>query len=406
MVRLISEPSAERVAAATRTGAALRRAAGMVLLAAALASGARASSAQASEPREAGPPPVAFFPMDNLSGAAAPLNDVGSELRQALASAGVPLLEERNVAEFLRRHRIRYTGGVASEAAVALADETEARFVLIASLDAYRTTLPPHLALTARLVSVPSGEVVWIDAFDRVGDESPGFLDTGVVRDIAKLRARGVRHLVSSLSGFLKAETDWLVRTLASKPEVTGWKRRFAPRRFYRNSQAPVAAGGRVRVAVLPFINESDRKAAGDVLALQFVRQLARLDGVDVVEPGIVREALLRGRLVQEGGVSLPQADLLKVMVDADLVVSGIVTDYDEVGAGGRGPYVAFSVRGFDTRAAEVVWSSVSHNRGNDGVFFFGGGRVSSAHRLSGEMARAVVGKMRLGDLASPETGR
>jgi hypothetical protein len=146
-----------------------------------------------------------------------------------------------------------------------------------------------------------------------------------------------------------------------------------------------------LRIAVLPFSNESTAARAGDILTLQIVRGLAESRGVDVVEPGIVREVLLNARLIQEEGLSIPQAELLRALLEVDVVLFGEVTEYVEAEGGGREPEVDFLVRAVDTARRQVIWSSTSHGRGDDGVFFFGLGSVPTAHRLASEMARALV---------------
>jgi hypothetical protein len=40
------------------------------------------------------------------------------------------------------------------------------------------------------------------------------------------------------------------------------------------------------------------------------------------------------------------------------------------------------------------MWSSISHNLGDDGVFFFDAGKVQTAHSLASAMVRAVVRTM------------
>ncbi len=88
-------------------------------------------------------------------------------------------------------------------------------------------------------------------------------------------------------------------------------------------------------IAVLPFVNETRRRGAGEILALEFAWQLANADGFRVVEPGIVRDELLRRRIVMEDGVSLDQARTVSVTLDADLVMAGYVFDFEE---GGNAP--------------------------------------------------------------------
>jgi hypothetical protein len=76
-------------------------------------------------------------------------------------------------------------------------------------------------------------------------------------------------------------------------------------------------------------------------------------------------------------------------------------------------PKIEFSAYMIDGRTAELVWSSTSTGDGNDGVFFFGLGRVRTASTLSCRMVRGVVeaiaGERRAlapDEIANPQTLR
>jgi hypothetical protein len=147
---------------------------------------------------------------------------------------------------------------------------------------------------------------------------------------------------------------------------------------------------GRRSIAVLPFRNQSGRRAANDVLFGQFVAQLARSGAFEVLDPGIVREELLAHRIVLEGGVSLDNAIAMLDLLQADLVVSGYVEVFEST-AGTGPPKVEFSAFVLDRKTGELVWSSASSGAGDDGVWFFGAGRVYTAAALSCRMVRGVV---------------
>jgi hypothetical protein len=94
-----------------------------------------------------------------------------------------------------------------------------------------------------------------------------------------------------------------------------------------------------------------------------------------------------------EAGPSLENAEILsnKSALGVDLVCSGSVFDYqDAIGL----PKVDFSVELIEKGSQRVVWSSRSHNTGDDGVFFFNQGRINTAHRLAARMARGTVDEM------------
>ena len=139
-------------------------------------------------------------------------------------------------------------------------------------------------------------------------------------------------------------------------------------------------------MAIIPFLNLSDRNNAGKIAALHFVKHLIHSDTFAVVEPGLLREQLLRFRMIMQAGPSLANVDLIssKGALGVDLVFSGIVFDYQD----GFGiPKADFSVKVIEATSRKTVWSSRSHNTGGDGVYFFDVGRVHTAHHLASEMA-------------------
>jgi hypothetical protein len=337
------------------------------------------------------------LPVENLSGIEAPLDPVQAALRIALQDRGFELLSDEPLAEFMRRQRLRYVGGLSAEMGEALRTETGATLVLITSIDLYQQADPPRFALTARLVTA-GGEprIVWMDSAAASGDEKPGVLALGVIDDVMVLENRIVGRLGDSLASTLSQEA-----TQAPTEDLSSGPRRFRPRTLYRAGPAdllaplpaasPHTSPDRVRIAVLPFANDSTTRNAGDLLTLQMVRHARTAPGVEVIEPGVVREALLRAHLIQEEGLSLPQADLVRLLLEADQVLFGEVTVYVEAWAGSPEPEVDFSARALSTRTRQVACAAISHGRGDDGAWFFGLRRVPTAHELASLLTRGFV---------------
>lgn len=331
-------------------------------------------------------PRLVIFPFENLSGVAAPAPEIRKELREALAGRGLDILPEAEVETVLARHRIRYTAGVAGDVGRALLAETGAPFVLVGSVDLFDQSENPKLALTVRLVGTgETPRLLWMHSEALSGQERPGFLGLGVIGEYPALQNRVVNRMADRITAALRATGGGQTPLTAGEPA----RRRHRPRTLYRGEGG--AGGGLGRVAVLPFVNETGRPKAGELVSLHFVRELAARPGVDIVEPGVVREALLRARVIQEGGLSFGQAEVLRAELGVDLVVTGRVLEYQEAGVAALVPRAGFSVLGIGAARRQVVWSSTSFNRGDDGVFFFDAGLVGTAHQLTAAMVRAAV---------------
>ena len=343
-------------------------------------------SASPQAPEEAR---IALLPFENLSDARAPVDEIRRALRGALLARRWALLDEEELERLLRRHRVRDLSGLSRETGMAVREETGATAVLVTSVDLYAENDPPKLAMTCRLIATGSeSRILWMGTAGLAGDEAPGFLGLGRVEDPLEVRARVTARLAESLTQHLSGAAR---RAGAAEPRRG--PRRFRPRSSFRSPAAPPGGSGPVRIAVLPFSDESATRHAGDILWLQVLRSLVDAGGIEVIEPGVVREVLLNARLIQEGGPSIPQADLLRALLQVDVVVFGEVTQYVEPGPGTADPEIEFSLRAIDAARRQVIWSSVSHGRGDDRVFFFNVGRIATAHELAAELARAVIGE-------------
>ena len=196
---------------------------------------------------------VAVFPVENLSGGSIPAEQIRQVLIDRLATGGISVLGDRALEEFMTRHRVRYTAGIDAATAESLRRETGVDGVVIASVELSNDAVPPKVALIVRLVSVEAAPaVVWADDAGLSGDDAPGFFELGVVNDYQALLTRALERLAGSLLGYLKTGEAGAGPRRASK---------FRPKSAYRSPA--IEAGKTYTVAVLPFVNLSERRNAG-----------------------------------------------------------------------------------------------------------------------------------------------
>jgi TolB-like protein len=323
---------------------------------------------------------LAVFPVQNATGGLGPVRPMTDALEAALAARGLDVVPRRELDAALSTHRIRYTGGVDRATAKMLRDELAADAVVIPTLELYSAEAPPKVSLAVRITSV--GErprVLWATSSSRAGNDAPGILGVGVVNDAAELQQTVVDQAARSVDA-------WVRKGAPGDACDAG---RFGPRRAFR---APLLDDvGRRTVAVLPFANQTARRSAGDVLVNQFVERLARSGAFEVIDPGVVRDELLAHRIILEGGVSVDTAMVLLDLMQADLVLSGDVQVYTGPASAREPPGVEFSAYMLDRETGDLVWSSSSNAEGNDGVFFFGAGRVYTTTALSCRMVSGAV---------------
>ena len=329
---------------------------------------------------------LAVFPPVDRAPGPVPLAEVQASLESALAARGFSVLAHDELEAFFRRHRVRYTGGVSSEIAALLGREAGVDGIVLTSVDDWEGLFPPRVALTSRWVAaMAEAPIAWMDTSAHHGTEHPRAFDIGIVSDLPVLLDRATGALAESLAA--SAERHGIPGRAPSVP------RAFRPTSFTADPGwiAGLAPERPLRVAVLPFVAELPRRELGQLLASQFTEHLVEGGGMDVLEPGVVRDALLQARVIQDGGPSLPQVDALRALLDVDLVVSGRVTEFESRGETPRTPFVGFSSRGIDTRTRQAVWSSFSYATGDGDVGIFGTGRVRSSITLTSELVSGVA---------------
>jgi TolB-like protein len=189
--------------------------------------------------------------------------------------------------------------------------------------------------------------------------------------------------IVITMQDDVPAETDRTVHIRLSKPNNALLGKPGVYRLVIVKDTTPT-------IAVVPFFNESGKKYAGDIMMLQFVKELKKLGTFAVIEPGVVRQQFLNMRVVMSEGISSADIDLITSNVDADLILTGKVTDYQDFEAAWGKPKVDFSVMLIAKTSKRIVWSSKSNNTGNDGVTLFDWGTVNTANAMVSEMAMIV----------------
>lgn len=355
------------------------RAAALALgLLAAACAGPRATAPAAPLP---GKRVAVFPPADVATAGSAATRALLEPLEAALARRGLQVVGGEPVRAFMQRHRIRDPSLIDPDIAEAAHEELGVDGVLLTALEAYQAALPATFAMTMRLVTAANPpQLAWIEGVALNGEDSPGLFGLGRVTDVRVLQARALERLSGALARFL----DGAGPAASRCPDGSTYR----PRSAYR---ADALDGPEPRtVAVLPFQLAGGGRGAGELLALAFLRQLAVEPRMRPIEPGRVREVLMRYRLVMKGGLSLDQARLVLADIDADLLLTGTVTEYAEGGREGS-PRVAFTAILLDRDKQEIVWESRSANTGSDGVWFFDAGRVRGAGELACRMVRNVA---------------
>ncbi len=380
-------------------------------------------------------PLIAVYPIENLSGAPAPLKELHTELAASLQRAGARIVDRKVLDQFFERHWVRHVGGIDEATANALWQETGADAVLITSLELYNDQSPPRIALMTRLVSTDgTPEIRWMDSYAKAGEDTPGFLGLKIIADPVRLRGKALEYLEASLQNFIanppkftkkvsarevrenkpftisdlmaKMKSDDPRRLAGNTVNTTPWyspvgdlfSSQYKPISWFSSKEEP---DDQLRsIAILPFLDLSTRKHGAEVLALHLAKQLV-IDGrYKILEIGVIRDKMLNLRITMSSGVSNANIDAIANSLGVELVISGKVFDYLESNSVGQNPKVDFSLQMFERDSRRILWNSHSRNLGTDGVFFFDMGQISTASALADRMCQSLVTLMNKNNVA------
>jgi len=325
---------------------------------------------------------VAVLPVENLSGKYAPLKEIRESIIKKLKESNFSVLDDETLERFMARYRIRYVGGLDSEVAAAFKKEINVDGVLITSLELY-TDFPPKISVNCRMLKTDEEpSILWMESIGLTGYDSPGLLGLGMINNKEVLMDKAFSQLFESLVKKISGDETYKSDT----------RSRYNPKVYYSapNGYCPEK---KCTVAVVPFFNSSDRKNAGEIISLHFVKELLK-EGFNVIEPGDVRQKLLTMRVTMNDGLSMSDAYFLSNALGADLIFTGRVLEYRDVEDATRPPMVDFSTQVFYAKEKRVIWSSKSFNKGDDGVIMFDIGRVNTANRLATYMTKNVIEKL------------
>lgn len=345
---------------------------------------------------------IVILPIENLSDSRAPVNEIFTLLRTTMAAKGFRIMDDAVLAAFMEKHRVRYVGGLDNRIAQQLKTEAGVDGVFFTSIETWQESAAPRVSLISRLVMTgEQPEIVWIDSVGLTGEDSPGLLGTGRIKDSRQLLTKAFNRLIDSLQTYLTGEMPEYrhgvntaeLQLINSKRQTAddsqgAVKKLYQPQFSYRASNFDPSR--KYSVAVLPFLNINARKHAGKIVALHMLKQLHRYANIRVFEPGIIRDTLLKYRMIMQAGPSLAASDVLyrDDILGADIIISGKVFTYQ--GNIGESK-VDFSTQAFDGANREVIWASRSYAAGDSGVYFYNWGKIPSAHGLTSRMTQAVI---------------
>ncbi|MFQ5559350.1 MAG: GNA1162 family protein [Nitrospinota bacterium] len=144
------------------------------------------------------------------------------------------------------------------------------------------------------------------------------------------------------------------------------------------------------KIAVLPFMNETSRRLAGEVVTNIFNYGVLKVGFFKVEEKGNVEQFLFQEKIRDVSRIEKRKLRRLGHRLNVDAVYIGTV---EEFAGGSKGlrlatPKIAFRVKLVETKTGKILWAAHNRASGDDYVKIFDVGRIRTAEQL---MKRVVV---------------
>lgn len=158
--------------------------------------------------------------------------------------------------------------------------------------------------------------------------------------------------------------------------------------------QGPLPDQGKIcRVAVLPFVNQTEYKQADDVFARIFVSELVNSGNYQAAQEGDVRKFLQQMQVLPNQLPSIEQLRALADRLGAQVIISGLVVemvDKNEVGFK-LDPSVAVIIRIIEGASGRTLWATYNRREGKQYRWIMHFGLVNSVAALSKHVSAEIV---------------
>ncbi|MEK7847246.1 MAG: hypothetical protein AAB257_09830 [Nitrospinota bacterium] len=147
------------------------------------------------------------------------------------------------------------------------------------------------------------------------------------------------------------------------------------------------------KIGVLPFVNESGRRGAAEIVTNTFNTILFKSGSFVVEEKGNIEKFLLNEKVKT---INMMDTELIKKLgerLKIDTVIAGAVEEFTGGDLGERltTPVVAIRARLIDVRSGKILWMTRYRRSGDDYIIVFGFGQIRSVSALTKRMVLEMI---------------
>jgi len=154
----------------------------------------------------------------------------------------------------------------------------------------------------------------------------------------------------------------------------------------------PLPAGQLCRVAVLPFLNDSDYPLGDVILQKLFAAQLLRSGEHLVIQEGEIVKTYQQLQLLPGVPPTLEQLQVIANRVNAQLLLSGIIFEMREDRSEHQtvNPFIILELQLRDAATGETLWTTFHRRKGTDYKKTMHFGTIHTLTGLSRQMAEEI----------------
>lgn len=156
---------------------------------------------------------------------------------------------------------------------------------------------------------------------------------------------------------------------------------------------APLPIGSGCRIAVLPFLNDSEFPQGGVLVQKVFASQLLSSGGYQLAPEGDIVKAYQQLRLLPGDSPTLEQMQIIADRVNAPLLLTGIVLEMSEGHSEHKtvNPQLIMEVELRDPDSGEILWTTFHRRKGTDYKKTMHFGTLHTMTGLSRQMAEEII---------------
>lgn len=156
---------------------------------------------------------------------------------------------------------------------------------------------------------------------------------------------------------------------------------------------APIPPGPVCRVAVLPFVNDSDYPLANVIAKKVFMAEFQELGDYQVLQEGDIHKTYQQQRIYPGRAPNLEQMRIVADRLKADVLVSGTIFEMREDPGlySTVSPKIIMEIHIRDGRNGETLWTAYHHRQGSDYTKTMHFGTIHSVAGLSRQMVIEII---------------